>query len=131
MPNVTSLNVNGKKLRVNVDSQTPLLCVLRNSKPRLRQGSYRGLAATANHCAREVHMDELAQLVKMNPVAFRLQNIKDARLKAVLESAADAFGWGKKKADGRGQGLRVALRRVSFVRCDDRACEDRTCGGEF
>jgi aerobic-type carbon monoxide dehydrogenase small subunit (CoxS/CutS family) len=30
MPNVTTLNVNGKKLRVDVDSQTPLLYVLRN-----------------------------------------------------------------------------------------------------
>ena len=30
MPNVTSLNVNGKKLRVDVDSQTPLLYVLRD-----------------------------------------------------------------------------------------------------
>ena len=29
MANVTSLNVNGKKLRVDVDSQTPLLQVLR------------------------------------------------------------------------------------------------------
>ena len=30
MPNVTSLNVNGKKLRVDVDGQTPLLYVLRD-----------------------------------------------------------------------------------------------------
>jgi aerobic-type carbon monoxide dehydrogenase small subunit (CoxS/CutS family) len=30
MANVTSLNVNGKKLRVDVDSQTPLLNVLRD-----------------------------------------------------------------------------------------------------
>ena len=30
MANVTSLNVNGKKLRVDVDSQTPLLQVLRD-----------------------------------------------------------------------------------------------------
>ena len=30
MPNVTALNVNGKKLRVDVDSQTPLLYVLRD-----------------------------------------------------------------------------------------------------
>src|SRR5262247_1396274 len=30
MPNVNSLNVNGKKLSVNVDSQTPLLYVLRD-----------------------------------------------------------------------------------------------------
>jgi isoquinoline 1-oxidoreductase subunit alpha len=30
MPNVTSLNVNGKKLRLDVDSQTPLFYVLRD-----------------------------------------------------------------------------------------------------
>ena len=30
MPKVTTLNVNGKKLRVDVDSQTPLLYVLRD-----------------------------------------------------------------------------------------------------
>lgn len=30
MPNVTTLNVNGKRLRVDVDSQTPLLYVLRD-----------------------------------------------------------------------------------------------------
>src|SRR5205085_5632171 len=32
----------------------------------LRQGSYRALAATANHFARESHMDELAHTVKMD-----------------------------------------------------------------
>jgi aerobic-type carbon monoxide dehydrogenase small subunit (CoxS/CutS family) len=30
MPDVTSINVNGKKLRINVDSQVPLLYVLRD-----------------------------------------------------------------------------------------------------
>ena len=68
-----------------------------NSKSPLRQGSYRGLAATANHFAREVHMDELAQLVGMDPVAFRLKNIKDARLKAVLEAAANDVWLGTKE----------------------------------
>ena len=42
------------------------------SESPLRQGSYRGLAATANHFAREVHMDELAHLVGKDPLAFRL-----------------------------------------------------------
>ena len=41
----------------------------------LRQGSYRALAATANHFARESHMDELAHLVKMDPLEFRLLNL--------------------------------------------------------
>ena len=63
----------------------------------LRQGSYRGLAATANHFARETHVDELAHLLNMDPLAFRLKNIKDERMRAVFEGAAKAFGWGKTK----------------------------------
>jgi len=59
----------------------------------LKQGSYRGLAATANHFARESHIDELAQLVGIDPLEFRLRNIKDDRLRAVLQAAANKFGW--------------------------------------
>jgi nicotinate dehydrogenase subunit B len=86
-----------------------------NSKSPLRQGSYRGLAATANHFAREVHMDELAQAVNMDPVQFRLKNIKDARLKAVLEAAADKFGWSRKKAEGRGRGIACGFEKGSYI----------------
>src|SRR4051812_10386903 len=61
----------------------------------LRQGSYRGLAATANHFARESHMDQLAANVGMDPLEFRYKNLKDARLRAVYDAAAEKFGWGK------------------------------------
>ena len=61
----------------------------------LRSGSYRGLAGTANHFARECHMDELAALAGVEPLEFRLRNLKDDRLRAVLQAAADRFGWGK------------------------------------
>ena len=82
----------------------------------LRQGSYRGLAATANHFAREVHMDELARAVKMDPLEFRLKNLKDARLRAVLESAAQTFGWGKEKSsNGRGFGFAGGTEKGSYV----------------
>jgi isoquinoline 1-oxidoreductase len=73
----------------------------------LRQGSYRSLAATANHFARETHMDELAHALKMDPLEFRYQNLKDARLRAVLEAAAKAFGWGKAKSSPQ-QGFGIA-----------------------
>jgi isoquinoline 1-oxidoreductase len=63
----------------------------------LRSGSYRGLAGTANHFARESHMDELAALAGMEPLEFRLHNLKDQRFRAVLQAAADRFGWGKSK----------------------------------
>jgi isoquinoline 1-oxidoreductase len=86
-----------------------------NSKSPLRQGSYRGLAATANHFAREVHMDELAQLVNLDPVEFRLKNIKDARLKAVLEAAANKFGWSRRKTEGRGRGIACGFEKGSYI----------------
>lgn len=82
----------------------------------LRQGSYRALAATANHFAREVQMDELAHAIKMDPLEFRLKNLKEARMRAVLEAAAKSFGWGKNKSgDGRGYGLAVGTEKESFI----------------
>jgi isoquinoline 1-oxidoreductase len=64
-----------------------------NARAPLKQGSYRGLAATANVFAREMHMDELARLVALDPLEFRLKNLKEPRLRAVLEAAARAFHW--------------------------------------
>jgi isoquinoline 1-oxidoreductase len=75
-------------------------------KSPLRQGSYRALAATANHFARESHMDELAHELGMDPLAFRMKNLSDPRLKAVFEAAAEKFGWAKRtKTPGRGYGI--------------------------
>ena len=82
----------------------------------LRQGSYRGLAATANVFAREAIMDDLAAAVKMNPLAFRLQNLKEPRMKAVLEAAADKFGWSSfKPKAGTGIGIACGTEKASFV----------------
>ena len=89
------------------------------TKSPLRQGSYRGLAATANHFARETHMDELAALVQMDPVQFRLKNIKDERLRAVLDAATTRFGWGKQTAAGsgakRGVGVACGFEKGSYI----------------
>jgi ADP-ribose pyrophosphatase YjhB (NUDIX family) len=49
----------------------------------LRSGSYRGLAATANHFARETHMDALASVAKMDPFEFRMKNLSDPRMRVV------------------------------------------------
>lgn len=67
------------------------------SRSPLRQGSYRGLAAAANGFARESAMDELAALAELDPLEFRLRNLKDQRLRAVLEAAAERFGWKDRK----------------------------------
>jgi len=86
------------------------------SKSPLRQGSYRGLAATANHFARESHMDAMAHAARMDPVAFRLKNISNPRLKAVLQSAADKFGWANAKSTPeRGFGIACGTDKGGFV----------------
>ena len=86
------------------------------SDPPLRQGSYRGLAAPANHFAREVHMDELAHLVSMDPLEFRMKNLTDPRARAVLEAAAQPFGWGQQKSSAnRGFGIALGVEKGSYV----------------
>jgi isoquinoline 1-oxidoreductase len=81
----------------------------------LRQGSYRALASTANVFARESAMDELAHALKIDPLEFRLKNLKDARLRAVLEAAARKFGWGAKPNPGHGFGIGCGTEKGSFV----------------
>jgi nicotinate dehydrogenase subunit B len=82
----------------------------------LRQGSYRGLAATANHFARETHMDELARSINLDPLEFRLRNLKEQRLRAVFEAGAKKFGWGKTKAaSGQGFGMGGGYEKLGYV----------------
>ncbi len=94
----------------------------------LRQGSYRGLAATANHFAREVHIDELAHAVNIDSLEFRLKNTRDERLRAVLTAAANKFGWGKSKpAANHGFGLACGFEKGGYVAtCAEIAIEPAT-----
>jgi isoquinoline 1-oxidoreductase len=88
------------------------------SEPPLRQGSYRGLAATANSFARECFMDELATLAGRDPLEFRLAHLEDQRLRAVLEAAAKSFDWvtrAKKKEKNVGVGLACSIDKGSFI----------------
>jgi len=82
----------------------------------LRSGSYRGLAATANHFARETHMDALASVAKMDPLEFRMKNLSNPRMRAVLEAAAKSFGWPRKKTqEGQGFGVACGEEKGSYV----------------
>jgi len=95
----------------------------------LRQGSYRALAATANHFARETHMDELARAIKIDPLEFRRRNLKDARLIAVFDAAAQAFGWNKRKAPpGGGFGIAGGFEKGGNVATCAEAAVDRPNG---
>jgi nicotinate dehydrogenase subunit B len=95
----------------------------------LRQGSYRGLAATANHFARETHMDELAHAAGMDPLEFRLKNIADSRLRDVFQAAAKSFGWpGKKQRNGQGFGMGGGIEKNGYVATCAELAVDRSSG---
>jgi isoquinoline 1-oxidoreductase len=95
----------------------------------LRQGSYRALASTANIFARESHVDDLAHAVGIDPLEFRLKNLKDARLRAVLEAAAKQFGWGQAKPPaGHGVGLACGTEKGSYVATCAEVAADRESG---
>jgi CO/xanthine dehydrogenase Mo-binding subunit len=95
----------------------------------LRSGSYRGLAATANHFARETHMDSLANAAQMDPLEFRLKNLADTRMKAVLEAGAKSFGWPRKKtAEGQGFGVAAGNEKGSYVATFAEVGVDRKAG---
>jgi nicotinate dehydrogenase subunit B len=95
----------------------------------LRQGSYRGLAATANHFARESHMDDLARAVSLDPLDFRLKNIQDARLRDVFQAATKSFGWpGKKSQLGMGFGLGGGIEKGGYVATCVEVAVDRERG---
>jgi nicotinate dehydrogenase subunit B len=81
----------------------------------LRQGSYRGLAATANHYAREMHMDAIARALGVDAVEFRLKHLEDERMRAVLVEAAKKIGWPKPSAAGRALGIACGTEKGSYV----------------
>lgn len=70
-------------------------------------GPWRAPGANANVFARESHIDVMAAKVAMDPVEFRLLNLKDARMKRVLEACAKQFGWTPKAGPSK-RGVGVA-----------------------
>jgi nicotinate dehydrogenase subunit B len=79
----------------------------------LRQGSYRGLAATANHYAREMQMDEMARALGRDAVEFRMAHLKDTRMRDVLSAVAKKSNWPSSK--GRALGIACGTEKGSYV----------------
>lgn len=95
----------------------------------LRQGSYRALAATANIFAREIHMDELAWRLGLDPLEFHLRNLTDARLRAVLGAATERFGWQTWPAEPHhGIGVACGTEKGGYVACCAEVVADRPGG---
>ena len=77
----------------------------------LRGGSYRGIGATANHFARESHLDELADRLGVDPVELRLRHLDEERLAGVLRAAAERAGWNERP----GLGIACGVEKGAYV----------------
>ncbi|GEO23381.1 aldehyde dehydrogenase [Cyclobacterium qasimii] len=87
----------------------------RSSSP-LRQGSYRALSSTANVFAMESIVNDLAISLGEDPLRFRLRNLENSRLKAVVKAAAQAFGWERQKSkDNIGYGMACGTVKGGYV----------------
>ena len=74
-------------------------------------------------------MDELADALGLDPLEFRRRNIKDPRLRAVLDAAAERFGWGRAKAGGGyGHGIAGGFEKGSYIATCAEVAVEKTSG---
>jgi nicotinate dehydrogenase subunit B len=79
-------------------------------------GAWRAPGAPVNVFARETQIDIMAAKAKIDPLEFRLNNTSDPRMRKVLQSAAERFGWKKAPApSGRGLGIACGIDAETYV----------------
>jgi nicotinate dehydrogenase subunit B len=113
------LNINSGAVGIMTPYRVPnQRIVYQPAQSPLPQGSYRALAATANHFARESVMDELAHRAGTDPLDFRLRHLDDSRLAGVFRAAADRIGWpgpAGETAAGTGTGIAGGIEKGGRV----------------
>ena len=78
-------------------------------------GWWRGVGPTRSVFAVESFMDELAAAAQQDPVRYRRALLKEARMRAVLDLAADRAGWGTALAAGSGRGVSIQFAFGSYL----------------
>jgi CO/xanthine dehydrogenase Mo-binding subunit len=83
----------------------------------IRSSAIRSLGAFMNVFAIESFVDELALAAGIDPLAYRLTHLADARGRKVLETAAEAAGWGTPVAEGTARGMGFARYKDKGAYC--------------
>jgi nicotinate dehydrogenase subunit B len=92
-------------------------------------GPWRAPGSNTNAFARESHIDALAAAAAVDPVAFRLNHLKDVRMIRVLKAAAERASWTPKAApSGRGFGVACGIDAGTYVATIAEVRVDRNTG---
>jgi isoquinoline 1-oxidoreductase len=92
-------------------------------------GPWRAPGANANAFGRESQIDIMAAKAGVDPVEFRLKNLKDERAQGVLQAAAKQFGWSPKAGpSGRGVGVAIGADAGAYVANMAEVKVDKTTG---
>jgi len=79
-------------------------------------GPWRAPGNNTNTWARESQIEIMASSAGIDPLEFRLQNLKDERMIGVLKAAAEKFGWTPAKGpSGRGWGIACGIDAGTYV----------------
>jgi len=79
-------------------------------------GAWRAPANNTNPFARESQIDIMASAASIDPLEFRLNNLKDERMIKVLKATAEKFGWTKSVApSGQGFGIACGIDAGTYV----------------
>ena len=81
--------------------------LLQEADQRFNTGSMRNIYSPDVRTTAELVVDQLAKAMGKDPVAFRLEFLKDERVKKVLRAAAEAGGWGRSMPAGTAQGIAI------------------------
>jgi isoquinoline 1-oxidoreductase beta subunit len=88
---------------------------VRRDPPGVPTGWWRGVGPTRSVFAVESFMDELAAAAQQDPVRYRRSLLKDPRMRAVLDLAADRAGWGTALPAGSGRGVSIQYAFGSYL----------------
>ena len=93
-------------------------------------GAWRAPSNNTNTFARESQIDMLAAKAGLDPLEFRLQNLKNEKMRGVLQAAGEKFGWPAGKApSGRGVGIACGIDAGTYVAVMAEVEVDKRTGG--
>jgi isoquinoline 1-oxidoreductase len=78
-------------------------------------GAWRAPGNNTTTFAREVHIDMAAHAAGIDPLEFRLNNMKSEEMLGTLTLAADTFDWKKEKSEGHGYGIALGFDAGTYV----------------